>query len=300
MAETLTPERALQTKRSFRVRAMDFAREFFSVRLTRFGVVVVILVILCAAFAEVISPYDPNEQDYSVLSVPPSREYLLGTDPLGRDVLSRIVYGTRISLQVGFIAMVLAVGVGLPIGLLAGFVGGRLDNILMRIVDAIQAFPSLILALGITAALGPSKGNAMIAIGFVSVPVFARLARGETLALRETDFVAAARVLGFSTWKIILSHILPNGSGPIIVQATLRIATAIITEASLSYLGVGVQPPTPSWGTMLRTGTQYLSNTPWLAIAPGFAIFLTVLAINFIGDGLRHALDPRLVARRRG
>jgi ABC-type dipeptide/oligopeptide/nickel transport system permease subunit len=293
-------ERIEKLKPGLGVRFKTFAREFFSIRLTGVGIFILLVVILCAIFAEVISPYDPNEQDYSVLSQPPSRAHWVGTDPLGRDILSRIIYGTRVSLQVGIIAIVIAVGVGLPIGLISGFVGGAIDNILMRIIDSIQSFPYLILALGISAALGPSKGNAMIAIGFVSVPAFARLARGETLRLRESEFVAAARILGFPTWKIILKNILPNGSGPIIVQATLRIATAIITESSLSYLGVGVQPPTPSWGTMLRSGTQYLSSTPWLAIAPGFAIFLTVLAINFIGDGLRHALDPRLVMRQRG
>jgi len=282
------------------VKLYNFFVEFFSVRLTLLGTVIVLIVIFSAIFAEYISPYDPALQDYNMLSQPPSSIHLLGTDHLGRDVLSRLIHGSRVSMQVSFIAIAMAVGLGLPIGLIAGYAGGKVDSILMRIVDAIQAFPSLLLALGITAALGPSRGNAMIAIGFVSVPIFARLIRGETLSIKERDYVAAARVLGFSGWRIILRHVLPNSTGPIIVQASLRIGTAIITEASLSFLGVGVQPPQASWGYMLRVGSRYLSVNPWLAIIPGAAIFLTVLAVNFIGDGLRHALDPKLVQSERG
>jgi ABC-type dipeptide/oligopeptide/nickel transport system permease subunit len=261
--------------------------------------VILAIVVLSATFAPLIVPYDPAEQNYLALTVPPSREYILGTDNLGRDVLSRIIYGTRVSLQVGIIAVGISVLLGVPLGLLSGYLGGWVDDVIMRLSDSIQAFPSLILALGITAALGKGMGNAMIAIGFVSVPGFARLTRGQTLSLRERDFVSAARVLGISPLKIMGKHILPNGAGPIIVQAALRVAGAITTEASLSFLGVGAQPPTPSWGSMLRTGSMYLEVAPWIAISSGAAIFLTVLAFNFVGDGLREALDPQLVRRRR-
>ena len=186
------------------------------------------------------------------------------------------------------------------LGLLGGYIGGLLDDVIMRFVDSVQAFPGLILALGITAALGPGIGNAMIAIGFVSIPAMARLTRGQVLSIREREFVHAAQVIGASPLKIMAKHIWPNVTAPIIVQATLLVATAIVTEASLSFLGVGVKPPTSSWGSMLRTGSQYLEVAPWLAFAPGLAIFLTVLAFNFVGDGLRRALDPRLLGGRRG
>jgi peptide/nickel transport system permease protein len=258
------------------------------------------LVVFCAIFADVLAPYNPNEQDYLALTEPPSSTHWLGTDDLGRDVLSRIIYGTRVSLQVGVIAVGIAVTIGVTLGLLAGYAGGLVEDVVMRFVDALQAFPGLILALGITAALGPGIGNAMIAIGIVAAPAIARLTRAQTLAIREREFVQAARVIGASPLNIVSRHIWPNVTAPIIVQATLLIATAIVTEASLSFLGVGVVPPTPSWGSMIRTGSQYLEVAPWLAFAPGIAIFATVLAFNFVGDGLRRALDPRLLARGRG
>jgi peptide/nickel transport system permease protein len=275
-------------------------RRLLETRLAGTGLAVLAIVALCALLADLISPYDPIVQDYLALTEPPSAPHLLGTDDLGRDVLSRIIHGTRVSLQVGIIAVGIAVSLGVTIGLLSGYAGGALDEVLMRVVDAVQAFPGLILALGITAALGPSIGNAMIAIGVVSMPAMARLTRGQTLSMRERDFVAAARVLGASPLAIMTRHIWPNVTAPIIVQATLLVATAIVTEASLSFLGVGVKPPTPSWGAMLRTGSQYLEVAPWIAFAPGSAIFATVLAFNFVGDGLRRVLDPRLVSRRRG
>jgi ABC-type dipeptide/oligopeptide/nickel transport system permease subunit len=194
----------------------------------------------------------------------------------------------------------IAVILGASIGLLAGYRGGKVDDIVMRFVDAVQAFPGLILALALTAALGPGIGNVMIAVGFISAPAMARLTRAQTLSVRESEYVAAARVLGAPPRTIVLRHIWPNVTAPIIVQSTLLVATAIVTEASLSFLGVGVQPPTPSWGSMLRTGSQYLEVAPWIAFAPGVAIFLTVLAFNVIGDGLRRVLDPRLASRQRG
>lgn len=276
-----------------------FVHRLLETRLVGAGLAITMVVILCALLAGVIAPYDPTQQDYLALTQPPSPEHLLGTDDLGRDMLSRIIYGSRVSLQVGVIAVGIATTLGVALGLVAGYVGGRADDVIMRFVDAVQAFPGLILALALAAALGPSIRNVMIAIGVVSMPAIARLTRGQTLSVREREFVAAAQVMGASPVAITLRHIWPNVTAPIIVQATLLVATAIVTEASLSFLGVGVQPPTPSWGAMLRTGSQYLEVAPWIAFAPGVAIFVTVLAFNFIGDGLRRALDPRLVGRQR-
>lgn len=278
-------------------RSFPILRRLRETRLVNFGLVILGIVVLCAIFAPVISPYDPLKQDYLAIAQAPSSAHWLGTDDLGRDVLSRIIYGSRVSLQVGAISVVIAVVFGAVLGLLSGYVGGVVDEVIMRFVDSVQAFPGLILALGLTAALGPSIRNVMIAIGFISSPTIARLARAQTLSIRESEYVAAARVSGASASRIISRHIWPNATSPIIVQATLLVATAIVTEASLSFLGVGVQPPTPSWGSMLRTGSQYLEVAPWLAFAPGVAIFLTVLSFNFIGDGLRQVLDPRFNAR---
>ena len=281
-------------------RSRAFIREVLATRLVGTGLIILGIVIFCAIFADLISPYDPIAQDYTAITQPPSLAHPLGTDDLGRDVLARIIHGTRVSLQVGIIAVGIALAVGVTLGLVSGYIGGWIDDVIMRFVDAVQAFPGLILALAITAALGPSIGNAMVAIGFVSAPGIARLTRGQTLSVREREYVAAARVLGIPAIAIMAKHIWPNVTAPIIVQATLMIAGAIVTEASLSFLGVGAQPPTPTWGGMLRSGSQYLEVAPWLAIAPGVAIFVTVLAFNFVGDGLRRALDPRLVSRRRG
>jgi peptide/nickel transport system permease protein len=271
-----------------------------SARLVKPGLAFLGLVLFCAIFAGIIAPYDPIAQDYLAFRQPPSSAHLLGTDDLGRDIFSRIIFGTRVSLQVGVIAVGIALTLGVSLGLLAGFVGGFVDSLIMRFVDAVQAFPSLILALAITAALGPGIGNAMIAIGFVSMTTIARLTRGQTLSEREREYVLAARVIGVPPVTIMRRHIWPNITAPIIVQASLMIATAIITEASLSFLGVGVVPPTPSWGAMLRSGSIYLETSPWMALAPGAAIFVTVLAFNFVGDGLRQALDPRLQQRGQG
>jgi peptide/nickel transport system permease protein len=277
----------------------QFFRTLVETRLVGAGLAISVLVLLCALAAPLIAPYDPNEQDYLALTDPPSASHLLGTDDLGRDVLSRLIYGSRVSLEVGLIAVGIAVGVGVSLGLVAGYTGGGVDDVSMRAVDAVQAFPNLVLALAITAALGPSLGNAMLAIGFVAIPGIARLTRGQTLSVREREFVAAARVCGATPLGIMRRHIWPNVTAPIVVQATLLMGTAIVTEAALSFLGVGVQPPTPSWGAMLRTGSQYLEVAPWIGIASGAAIFVTVLAFNFVGDGLRRALDPRLAGRKR-
>jgi peptide/nickel transport system permease protein len=276
-----------------------FLRRLLETRLVGTGLAITLVVLTFALAAPVLAPYDPNEQDYLAITEPPSAAHLLGTDDIGRDVLSRIIYGSRVSLEVGLVAVALAVGVGVTVGLFAGYVGGLADDVIMRIVDAVQAFPNLILALAITAALGPSIANAMLAIGFVAAPGMARLARGQTLSIRERDFVAAARVCGASPISIMRQHVWPNITAPIVVQATLLLGTAIVTEAALSFLGVGVRPPTPSWGAMIRTGSQYLEVAPWIGMASGAAIFLTVLAFNFVGDGLRRALDPRLAGRQR-
>jgi ABC-type dipeptide/oligopeptide/nickel transport system permease subunit len=275
-------------------RRRAFLARLLETRLVGTGLVISAIVVLCALAAPLLAPYDPNEQDYLALTDAPSAAHLLGTDDLGRDVLSRIIYGSRVSLEVGLIAVGIAVLVGVSLGLVAGYSGGALDDVIMRFVDSVQAFPSLILALAITAALGPSIANAMLAIGFVATPGIARLTRGQALSVREREFVTAARVCGASPLGIMLRHIWPNVTAPIVVQATLLMGTAIVTEASLSFLGVGVPPPTPSWGAMLRTGSQYLEVAPWISVVPGAAIFLTVLAFNFVGDGLRRALDPRL------
>ena len=280
-----------------RGRRFPVLRRLRQTRLVSFGLVVLGLVVICAVFAPMISPYDPLKQDYLAIAQPPSPAHWLGTDDLGRDVLSRVIYGSRVSLQVGAISVAIAVTLGAVLGLLSGYLGGVVDEVIMRFVDAVQAFPGLILALGLTAALGPSIRNVMIAIGFISSPTIARLARAQTLSIRESEYVAASRISGASASRIIARHIWPNATSPLTVQATLLVATAIVTEASLSFLGVGVQPPTPSWGSMLRTGSQYLEVAPWLAFAPGLAIFVTVLSFNFIGDGLRQALDPRLAGR---
>ena len=274
-----------------------FVHQLLSTRLVPTGLVILGVVLFCAIFAEQIAPYSPDAQDYTQLTLPPSPEHLLGTDDAGRDVLTRVIYGSRVSLEVGVIAVGIALTMGVSFGLLAGYAAGKVGTVVMRVMDSIQAFPSLILALAITAALGPGIGNAMIAIGITSMPTIARLARGQTLSVREREYVSASRACGATALRIVLKHVLPNITSPLIVQATLLTGTAILTEAALSFLGVGVRPPTPTWGSMLRTGSQVLETAPWLAFAPGVAIFMTVLAFNFVGDGLRRALDPRLQRR---
>jgi peptide/nickel transport system permease protein len=248
---------------------------------------------LMAVFAPLLAPYDPIKQDYGALTKAPSVAHLFGTDNLGRDVLSRTIYGARVSLSAGVIAVGLATLAGLLLGLLAGFFGGWLDELIMRVVDAMLAFPFLVLAITLAAVLGPNLQNAMLAIAVVSAPVFARLARGQVLSERERDYVQAAHALGSSDARIVIRHLLPNIAGPIIIQASLSVAGAILAESSLSFLGLGVQPPTPSWGEMLNTARGYLRDAPWTAIAPGSLIFVSVLAFNLLGDGLRDALDPR-------
>ncbi|MCL4368252.1 MAG: ABC transporter permease [Actinobacteria bacterium] len=281
----------------FWVGQIKFWQRVNKTRLAGFGIFTTIVVILLAITADFISPYDPFYQDYSVVLAGPSSAHLLGVDDLGRDILSRIIHGSRVSLEVGIIAVGVGAGVGVILGLISGWFGGALDEIIMRAMDAVWSFPALVLALAITAALGPSIGNAMIAIGVTLMPYFSRLTRGSALSIKERDFVMAGRVIGASDMRMILLYILPNALAPVIVQASLNIAGAILTEAALSFLGLGVRPPTPSWGGMLRVGYQYMEVAPWLAVFPGIAIFFTVLGFNFFGDGLRMALDPRLWQR---
>ncbi len=260
------------------------------------GSAVVGLLTICAVFAPLLAPADPLYQDYTAVLQEPGGDHPLGTDNLGRDILARLLYGTRISLLVGVVAVGLATVIGVTMGLVAGYVGGWVDDLLMRISDALFAFPALLLILAIASALGPSILNTMAAIGIVFSPSYARMIRGEVLTLRERDFVTAARALGAGNARIMFRHILPNGLSPIIVLASLSISGAILTEATLSFLGVGTPPPNPSWGSMLQNGYQFLQIEPWLSISPGLAIFVSVLAFNLLGDGLRSVLDPRLRA----
>ena len=265
-----------------------------------FGLTVAAIVLLVAVGADVIAPYNPNQPQPAGVLTAPSREHVLGTDQLGRDVLSRIIYGARTSVQAGVVSVGFALIVGVFIGLLAGYYGGWMDEALMLLVDALWSFPTLVLALAIAASLGPGLTNAMLAIGIVFTPIFARLVRGQTLSVRERDFVVAARAIGAGSARIMLRHIWPSVTAPIIVQASLLVASAIVVEAALSFLGLGVEPPTSSWGSMLKVGYQYMQQAIWLSVVPGVAIFITVLAFNLLGDGLRRALDPRLWRRGEG
>jgi len=257
---------------------------------------VVILLILVAILAPYIAPYDPLHQDLANSMAGPSMTHLAGTDVHGRDIFSRIIYGTRISLRIGFLGMLLGCVVGVTLGLVSGYYGGRLDTFIMRLLDVQLAFPGLLVAICIIAIIGPGLENVILAVGIFSVPLFARVTRGQVLTLKEQEFILAARMMGAQDGRIMLTHLLPNAVAPILVLCTLRIATAILTAASLSFLGLGAQPPIPEWGAMLSDGRAYLSIAPHVATTPGLAILITVLAFNLLGDGLRDALDPRLKA----
>jgi peptide/nickel transport system permease protein len=262
------------------------------------GGTVVGLLVLLAALAPVLTPYDPIEVNPIDSLQAPTLKHWLGTDDLGRDVLTRVLWGARVSLAVGLISVSIGLLVGVSLGLSAGYLGGTVDLVAMRVIDALLAFPALLLAISITAALGPQLQNAMIAIGVVAIPAYTRLTRAQVLSAREREYVTAVRAVGASSWRIVLKHILPNISNPIVVQASLSTAFAILAEASLSFLGLGAQPPTPSWGQDINYSQRYLTNMMWwMSAGPGIAIFLAVLAFNFLGDALRDALDPHL--RRR-
>ncbi|MCU0887836.1 MAG: ABC transporter permease [Rubritepida sp.] len=273
------------------------ARRFLQHRLAMAGLVVVVLFIAAAILAPWIAPYDPLETSWSRIRQAPSWAHPFGTDENGRDVLSRVLFGARASLMAGVIAVLGAMLIGVPVGLLAGLAGGWVDAVISRIADAMLSIPFLILAIALAAFLGPALENAMIAIAVSASPIFVRLARGLALEAASTDWVEAARALGNPPWRTALVHVLPNALPPLLVQATLAIAEAIIAEASLSFLGLGQQPPNPSWGSMLNSAQRFIESAPWLAVFPGLAIFLVVLAFNLVGDGLRDALDPRSAPR---
>jgi peptide/nickel transport system permease protein len=258
-----------------------------------FALVMIAIFVAAAVLAPLISPYNPDLQTWTAVRKAPSALHWFGTDDVGRDVLARVIFGARASLLAGVISVAIAVLVGVPVGLISGYLGGFVDALFSRITDALLACPFLILAIAFAAFLGPSLGNAMIAIGITTTPIFIRLTRGQVMAVKVEDYVEAARAVGNPHWRVALVHILPNILPALLVQATLSIAAAIIAEAALSFLGLGQQPPAPSWGSMLNAAQRFLVNAPWMAIWPGLAIFLTVLSFNLVGDGLRDALDPR-------
>lgn len=257
------------------------------------GALLTLFIIATALLAPLIAPFDPSIQDTSRRLEGPSREHLLGLDDLGRDVLSRVLYGSRVSLRVGFSVVFLASIVGVALGAMAGYFGGWPDTIIMRLSDILLAFPGILLAIAFVAVLGPSLNNVIIALSVIGWVGYARLVRGQVLKVREIEFVTAARALGARSHRVIIFHLLPNVINPVIVMATLGLAGAILSEAALSFLGLGVQPPTPSWGAMLSTGRRYLGLANHLAIFPGIAIMLAVMGLNFLGDGLIDALDPK-------
>ena len=257
------------------------------------GLAAVAFFVAIAVLAPWVAPYDPSATSWSAVRKAPSLAHWMGTDELGRDVLARVIWGARASLEAGVLSVAISLALGVPLGLLAGYAGGWTDSLISRFTDALLACPFLILAIALAAFLGPSLLNAMIAIGVAATPIFVRLTRGQVLAVKTEDFVEAARAVGNPHRRILLRHILPNIVSPLIVQATLTIATAIIAESSLSFLGLGQQPPAPSWGSMLNFAKNFISQAPWMAVWPGLAICVIVLAFNLLGDGLRDVLDPR-------
>jgi peptide/nickel transport system permease protein len=272
----------------------DIYRKFIANRFAVAGAVIVVSLFIVSFLAPYITPYSPDDLDAYHVLLPPSSGHWLGTDELGRDVLTRIIYGSRISLKVGFVAVGIAAFIGTISGLIAGYFGGWIDQLLMRLVDIMLCFPTFFLILAVIAMLEPSIWYIMIVIGLTGWMGVARLVRAEVLSLRERDFILAARAIGASNSRIIFRHILPNALSPVMVAATLGVAGAILTESALSFLGIGVQPPTPSWGNMLTAGKDYLEFAWWLSLFPGVAILVTVIAYNLVGEGLRDALDPRI------
>jgi peptide/nickel transport system permease protein len=279
-----------------RSRRWAVLRRAASARLAAFGAAVTLTAVLVGAAAPLLAPYDPLKQDLSTTLARPGRTHLLGSDNVGRDVLSRLIWGTRISLVAGVVSVAMASVAGSLIGLLAGYSGGRIDNLAMRLMDAVLSFPPLVLALALGAVLGADLTGVLIALGVVYTPTFARLMRGQVLAIRGREYIEAARALGAPGWSIAWRHVVPNAATPIVVQASLSVGFAILAEASLSFLGLGVQPPEASWGSMINAGRGYLRQAPWIVFGPGAALFVTVLGLNFLGDAVRDALDPRLRA----
>ncbi len=268
-------------------------KKFKRNRMALLGGGIVLFFVIAALLAPWLATHDPLKTSFMAIRKAPSAAWWLGSDELGRDIFSRLLFGARASLMAGLVSVLIAMVVGVPFGLLAGYFGGWIDSIISRFTEALLAIPFLILAIALAAFLGPSLTNAMLAIGISAAPLFIRLARGQVLGIRKEDFVTSAKALGASHTRIILSHIVPNVIPPLIVQATITIATAIIAEASLSFLGLGLQPPNPSWGSMLSTAKNFMIQAPWMSLFPGIAIFLAVFGFNLLGDGLRDALDPR-------
>ncbi len=258
------------------------------------GLIILVLLILCALFADFIAPHPYDLQDYAHTFESPSADHLFGTDNFGRDILSRVIHGARISLVVGFSSIITAIIVGGLLGAISGYYGGRLDNILMRAMDILMSIPGMLMAISLAAAMGPGLTNMVIAIAIADIPGYARVVRSSVLTIKDQEYIEAAQSIGASDARIILKHIIPNCIAPIIVQATLGMAGAILSASSLSFLGLGIQPPTPEWGSMLSAARQYIMNYPHMCIFPGLAIMITIFALNMLGDGLRDALDPRL------
>lgn len=273
---------------------LDALQRLIKSKTSFIGLCLISILILTAIFAPLIATHDPVDQQLLNRYQAPSGEHWLGTDELGRDIFSRIVYGTRISIQIGVIAVGISAIVGIFLGGVAGYFGRWLDQVIMRLIDILMAFPSILLAIGLVTILGPSLTNAMIAVGIVGVPQFARIVRSTVLSVKETEYIEAARAIGAKNGSILFKHVLPNCLAPIIVQVTLSVGTAILDAAGLSFLGLGAQPPNPEWGAMLSDGQAALQTSPWVVAFPGLAIFLVVLGFNLFGDGLRDALDPKL------
>lgn len=279
-----------------RIKRGPFADALFRLRkspLAMFGLGVILILIFCALLADIIAPYNYAAQNLEHMFETPSRQFLLGTDEFGRDILSRLIYGARVSLQVGFIAVSIALIAGGSLGAAAGYYGGRIDNMIMRVMDVLLSIPQTLLAIAIAASLGPGLMNMMIAVGISATPRYARIVRSSVLTIRGMEFIEAAQAVGSSDFRIIMKHIIPNSMAPIIVQSTLGVASAILNAAGLSFIGLGIQPPNPEWGAMLSGGRQYIRDYPHLTLYPGLTIMITILALNFLGDGLRDALDPK-------
>jgi peptide/nickel transport system permease protein len=273
-------------RKQWRVRLYQLTRR----KLAVIGGLLVIFEVLLALIGPVVSPYNPTAPDFDTVLQAPSLAHWLGTDDLGRDVLSRLLTGARLSLLISVTSMAIAAIIGVGLGVVSGYIGGTVDEVLMRILDSFMALPSLVLALVIAAVLGPGLMNVTIAIAVAGVPIFARLVRGQTLSIKEHDYILAAHASGANSPRVLVQHVLPNALGPVIVQASLGLGFAIITESSLSFIGLGVQPPTPTWGSMVQVGFQFLETAPWYVLAPATAIFLGVLSFNLLGDGLRDAM----------
>ena len=289
-----TTTNTITKRRKKRTPLMEVAFRLRKSPLAMAGLIIVLLLVFVAIFADALAPYNYAKQNLMHMFEGPSKQFLLGTDEFGRDILSRLIYGARISLMVGFIAVSIALFAGGLLGAVSGYYGGWIDNAIMRVMDVLLSIPQTLLAIAIAASLGPGLFNLMIAVGISSMPQYARIVRSSVLSIRGMEFIEAAHAAGSSDMRIIFKHILPNSMAPIIVQATLGVAFAILNAAGLSFIGLGIQPPYPEWGAMLSGGRQYIRDYPHLTLYPGLAIMITILALNFLGDGLRDALDPKL------